>query len=228
MKPGNATPATRRPSPVAPAEPTHAKNQKKQGVCGNFRAPQMFAQIFESPGDKERDDPGDQDHVGAIPDRPAGVVDAFFAQQQTCEADANEICDDQKSNAQRGGPILSRDDCVGCRNRFPVDFAAGLRYVAADGRGVSAQLASRFRFDMAANSHRISVNQAGNINAAADGQNIAGDMPANVNVATETLHQVRGAIGTDVDVVEELRSIFGISLWPLRCEWKSAEEQERN
>jgi len=33
-----------------------------------------------------------------------------------------------------------------------------------------------------------------------------------VNVAAETLNYVRGAIGTDVDVVEELCSIFGISL----------------
>ena len=81
---------------------------------------------------------------------------------------------------------------------------------------------------MAADGQRVSVNQAGNIYTAADGENVAGHMPANVNVATETLHQVRGAVGADVDVVEELRSIFGISLWPLRCEWKSAEEQKRN
>src|SRR5579862_4675031 len=170
----------------------------------------MLAQSFKSPGDKQRDDPGDQDHVGAIPDCPAGVVDAFFAQQQTSQADTNEICDDQKSNANRGGPILSRDDRVGRRNRFPVDFAVtGLRHVAADGQ-------------------RVSVNQARNINTAAYGENVAGDVPANVNVAAETLNYVRGAIGTNIDVVEELRAIFRISLWPLRCERKSAEEQERN
>jgi hypothetical protein len=81
---------------------------------------------------------------------------------------------------------------------------------------------------MAADGQRVSVNQARNINTAAYGENVAGDVPANVNVAAETLHHVRGAIGTDVDVVEELRSIFRISLWPLRCERKSAEEQERN
>src|ERR1700758_2950644 len=189
----------------------------------------MLTQSFEPPGDKEHDDSGDQDSFGAMPDCPAGVVDAFFTQQQTCEADANEICKDQESNAKRGGPILSRDDCIGRRNRFPVDFAVtGLRYVAADGRGVSSQLASRLRFDMAADGQRVSVNQAGNINTAADRQNIAGNVAANVNVAAETLHYVGGAIGTDVDVVEELRSIFRISLWTLRREWKSAEEQERN
>jgi hypothetical protein len=65
---------------------------------------------------------------------------------------------------------------------------------------------------MAAHGYGVSVNQAGNINTAANGQDVAGDMPANVNVAAETLNYVRGAIGTDVDVVEELRSIFGISL----------------
>ncbi len=120
---------------------------------------------------------------------------------------------------------MSRDDCVGRRNGFAVDFAAArLRYVAADGCGMSAQLAARLRFDMAADGQRVSVNQAGDINTAADGQNVAGDVPANVNVAAETLNYVRCAIGTDVDIVEELRSIFGISLWPLRCEWKSAEE----
>jgi hypothetical protein len=81
---------------------------------------------------------------------------------------------------------------------------------------------------MAADGQRVSVNQTGNIDAAADRQNVASDMPVNVNVAAKTLHNVRGAIGTDVDIVEELRSIFGISRWSLRCEWKSAEEKKRN
>src|SRR4029077_18320478 len=103
----------------------------------------MLSQSFEPPGDKERDDPCDQDHVGAIPDCPTSVVDAFFAQQQTSKADANEIGDDQKSNAKCGGPILSRDNRVGRRNRFPVDFSTtGLRYVTADSRRVPAQFAA--------------------------------------------------------------------------------------
>src|SRR4029077_17837407 len=132
------------------------------------------------------------------------------------EADANEICEDQKSNAKRGGPILSRDDCVGRRNRFAVDFAVpGLRSVAAAGRGVSSQLASRLRFDMATDGQRVSINQAGNINTAADRQNVAGDMSANVNVAAKTLHYVRGTVRGNRNVVEKLRSIFGISLWSL-------------
>ena len=123
-------------------------------------------------------------------------------------------------------PILSRDNRIGRRNRLPVDFAVtGSRYVAAYGRGVSSQLASRLRFDMAADGQRVSVNQAGNINTATDRQNVASDMSANVNVAAETLHYVRGTVRGNRNVVEKLRSIFGISLWSLRCEWKSAEEQ---
>src|ERR1700720_732025 len=107
-----------------------------------------------------------------------------------------------------------------------MDFApAGLRDVAADSRRVPAQLAARSHFDVAADGQGVSVNQPRNVNAAAAGKDVAGNVSANINVAAETLHHVRGAVGSDDDVVKHLRYVLGVlRRISLRCGGDRAQE----
>jgi hypothetical protein len=63
---------------------------------------------------------------------------------------------------------------------------------------------------VATHRERVSVNQTRNIYAAADREHIAGDVPEDVDVAAETLHDVRSAVRADYDIAKKLRPILRI------------------